>query len=77
MLEGGRGLLAEKPTAEALSVLLDCLLGNPSLQEELERKTAEISASLSWSSVAGLYHKISMEILETLKTGELIFIKEP
>ena len=77
LLEGGRGLLAEKPTAEALSVLLDCLLGNPSLQEELERKTAEISASLSWSSVAGLYHKISMEILETLKTGELIFIKEP
>lgn len=62
LLEGGRGLLAEMPTAEALSTLLDCLLGNPSLQEELERKTAEISASLSWQSVAGLYHKISMEI---------------
>lgn len=69
LLEGGRGLLAEKPAADALAGLLDCLLSNPGLQEELERKTAEISGSLSWDSVAALYHKISLEILEQLGAG--------
>ncbi|NLO21468.1 MAG: glycosyltransferase [Syntrophomonadaceae bacterium] len=77
LLEGGRGLLAERPDADALAGLLDCLLSNPSLQEELERKTAEMGGSLSWDSVAALYHKISLEILERLGAGQLVLSKEP
>ncbi len=65
VLVQGRGMIARDTTPEALAELLDLLLKNPGLKQELENKAADLGRSLTWPSVAKLYHDIAEELLET------------
>ncbi len=64
VLSGGRGLLAREASAQGLAELMDLILRNPALKQELEASASALGRSLTWPSVAALYHKITSEILE-------------
>ncbi len=71
ILAQGRGLIAREATPEALAEQLDLILGDPTIQVELEQRVAEYGQSFSWESVAGIYLKIAEEVLELYDAGNV------
>lgn len=65
-----RGLVAQAPTPEALAQPLAVVLKNPGIQEELEFRAAKLGETLTWSSVAELYHDIAGEVVKLDKAHD-------
>ena len=69
ILAQGRGLVAREATPEALAEQLELILGDATVQTELEHRVAEFGQSFSWESVAEIYLKIAEEVLELYDAG--------
>ncbi len=70
ILAEGRGLIARDTTPEAIAEQLDLVLGNPAVQNRLEKKAAELGRSFAWKNVAGVYQQIAKEVIEDNDVGE-------
>ena len=64
MLGGGRGMLAEFRDSDSMASCIRTVLGNPVRKKEMEKKTLAVGRTMTWSTVAGQYAELCLNIIQ-------------
>jgi len=64
MLGGGRGMLAGFRDSDSMASCIRTILGNPVRKKEMERKTLAVGRTMTWTTVAGQYAELCLNIIQ-------------